>query len=321
MGCGLRARKSLHHGRYDKAIQNRLRRRPLLGIGHLQPSWSGRPTSKGPYQRRGGRGAPGLHKIVTKTDNVRDFYRACQIPPTILHKIQSVEDRVHRGISWASDVKELGTGHEQSYRAELHNIHQEAVSDACNTSQVREAISALLSDPPAINVVRRGQFLTADHGLNRFLALLISSFIEEQNVSKNGAHFLPYMKIVSLDPAPSSPHACLDFSVTGKIRANGYYEHVGPSGDEELVKHECLGKDHRVILETTFPSQAPSRSPELLFNVMIYGMDQMICLNSRNHLLLRSIARVTSGHTICQGRRSRGLIDQLDRAGRSRHLD
>jgi hypothetical protein len=110
-----------------------------------------------------------------------------------------------------------------------------------NNQRVFRALSNLLPRPPIrVDIVYRTSYLTCYYGLNRFLTLLLSTYVERQ-FGHRTLH--PSSKIERITPTAPASHACTMTTVGGKQQANGSY--VGGM----LYRHACFGEQHDVFFE------------------------------------------------------------------------
>lgn len=215
-------------------------------------------------------------RVITHLPTASDIVARCNLPPDIIHAVQSAEDRSLRGRSWASDDGSSRSIEEDPYFLELEFEHRRAVGRALSYPRVRAGLAGVVpADPVKTHVVYKEPYISAYYGLNRFLVLLISAYIEQQ---PNGWQSLfPGTTIASIADAPSDPHDCIDL---GTGRANGTYDPT----HTVLLAHECFEKLHTV----TFNGGASPGSP-MAYNVIIvrHGLEQAprLTLKRTRHLL------------------------------------
>jgi hypothetical protein len=215
-------------------------------------------------------------RVITHRSTANDIVDACNIPPDILHAVQSAEDRSLRGRSWASDDAPARAAEEDPYFRELEYAHRQAVRRALSYPVVRAGLASVVPGRPVkTHVVYREDYISAYYGLNRFLALLIADYIEMQ---PNGWQSLyPGTAIDSIVDDPSDPHDCID---SGTGRAKGTYDPTHTM----LLTHECFEKWHSV----TFSGGA-SPGQTMAYNVVIvrHGLEQAprLALKRTRHLL------------------------------------
>ncbi|MGD0107996.1 MAG: hypothetical protein ABSC06_28775 [Rhodopila sp.] len=174
-------------------------------------------------------------RVTTQLDSASSVFNACAIPEEIIPSLQSAEDRAHRGRAWAHHRQ-----HEAPYLAELDSIIDQSVRFALASSSVCNALRGVLANVVPVKLVYRERFLTSHYGLNRFLVLLISAFIEKQSHTKT----LFPNTVISHISAANPGHQCLQMGPFGP-RAAGQY-----SKQDMLLHHACFGKDHHVTLES-----------------------------------------------------------------------
>jgi len=219
------------------------------------------------------------------------------IPADMRLELLSAEDEAHRGRSWAhDDDPTLRRQHQEPYFERLEDIHRSVVSRLLATKPaVIAALDHIVSNRVEVDVVYREPFITAYYGLNRFLAILISEFLEK-HVSDPSARqriLHPGCQIDDIDPTIKGSHNCL-MPVPGMapgttvLRASGVYNAYGL-----LVSHDCFGERHTVVFgPATLPQTHPyvvSPPPTGDYNVVIvrHGIRTRLhpALKRTNHLL------------------------------------
>ena len=200
-------------------------------------------------------------RVLTHRDRPLDILNACNVPSSFLHALQSAEDRAHRGRSWASEAPRwVRTRQEAPYIEELENLHRSVADQALRLPLVKAGLDTLVgAHPPDVSLVYRGSYLTCYYGLNRFLALLLSAYLEMWRSKRT---LYPGVQVGHIAPRPTSAHACVASPPpSGRPRGAGTY--VG----DIMTSHDCFRQEHDV----TFKVAAGScpEPPGRIFDVVI----------------------------------------------------
>jgi hypothetical protein len=194
-------------------------------------------------------------RVVTRYETAEALYRDCNISQEIADRIQSAEDRAHRGRIWVNEDRAHRADLERPYLRELQQAHQAAVEDALSVTAVNQSLEDLFDlNPPHTVLAYREPYFTNYYGLNRFLVLLVARFLERKNP---GFRILrPQTVITDVSPAATDAHTCM-------VTVGGDWE---PAGG--YATPICHGRDHDV----TFRDQAGTTTTET-FNVIVvrYG--------------------------------------------------
>jgi hypothetical protein len=182
-------------------------------------------------------------RVVTHRPSAAAIARICNIPPTVMHAIQSAEDRSLRGRSWASDDRQFRSTHEAPYFGELEGLHRDMVDRSLRNPFVKYGLQTLIpSNPVAVTMVFRDPYISCYYGLNRFLTLLLSTYIQREF---GQITLFPQTGIDAITPAHTNGNPCVApnalFGSPPPLRAVGTY-----SPDGILLTHSCFEQDHRV---------------------------------------------------------------------------
>jgi hypothetical protein len=185
-------------------------------------------------------------RVLTGLNRAIEVEARLGLPLDIRHAIQSAEDRAHRGRSWSrEDNPQLRSHHEGPYFRELEFEHRRMIQQALANRQVSSQLDRMFPSPPvSAALVYREPYLTCYYGLNRFITLLISEYLEKSPRWPMRTLF-PSCEIRSIS---SSSHPCIGVPQAGRASGNYVYG--------VLVSHTCFGKPHDVIFKTPFcPAQ------------------------------------------------------------------
>lgn len=186
-------------------------------------------------------------RVVTRMHHVIEIAERCRLPLRLLHAVQSAEDRAHRGLAWACEDPRLRPRHELPFMEERERAFSDAVAAALLMPDVVQGLARMFPVRPVnATVVYRGSNLGCYYGLNRFLTLLLSSYLDHRFSRRT---LYPNCTVTSIEPSPHSAHQCIA-GVAGNAHANGTYI------DGVLVEHACFGKDHDVSFSGDAPGQA-----------------------------------------------------------------
>ena len=176
-------------------------------------------------------------RVVTRYDSAEQLYRMCNIPQEIADRIQSAEDRAHRGRAWAREDKNFRKIHEQPFLQELHQEHQEAIEDALSVTDVYQSLEQLFPvAPPYVVLVYREPYFTNYYGLNRFLVLLVDHFLRKKF---GQATLRPETMIIDVSTKNTDGHVCM-------VQVGGEWQ---PAGGYRAPT--CHGRNHEVFLQDT----------------------------------------------------------------------
>jgi hypothetical protein len=211
-------------------------------------------------------------RVLTGLDRAVDVEQRLGLPDHIRQALHSAEDRAHRGRSWSrEDVQRLRQNQEGPYFRQLESEHLILVQQALGYSNVQDILRTLVKDIE-VSLVYRGPYLDCYYGLNRFIVLLLATYLEKYRYSSRPVLF-PSCEISNI----TSSHRCINSQGTPNAgRASGTYV----SG--MLVSHSCFDQDHTVTFTSRF---CP---PRQVFNVIIvrHGLVRTIVpLKRPRHLL------------------------------------
>ena len=206
-------------------------------------------------------------RVLTHRDRPLDILNACNVPSSLLHALQSAEERAHRGRSWASDRPPSTRAHQEGpYLEELDRLHRSVVGQALGLPLVKAGLDTLVgSKPPDVCLVHGTSHLTCRHGLDRFLVLLLDAYF---TMWRSKRTLYPGVQIEHVAPHPTSTHLCVaQGGPDAHPRAAGTY--VG----DTMTSHACFLKKHDVTFRTTAnPCPVPPPGP---FDVIVvrYGTE------------------------------------------------
>ena len=191
-------------------------------------------------------------RVVTRLRRAIDIVMKCRIPAAILNGVQSAEDRANRGLAWVGEDSTYRASHELPFvrerEREVLSLVREAIADP-DVSAALGALFASVSTPPEVTVVYPGSYLDCYYGLNRFLSLLLSAYLD------GGKRRTMHPGCAVAHVAASDGHVCLDGHVPPRA--------AGTRGrDGHLTSYNCFGRKHSV----TFAGDAPARRE---YNVII----------------------------------------------------
>jgi hypothetical protein len=200
-------------------------------------------------------------RVVTHLPSAADIVLGCNLPLSVISGVQSAEDRSLRGWSWASDDPTFRAPEENPYFDELDKEHRREVLRALSYPQVRAGLARIV--PRRVvetHVIYREPYITAYYGLNRFLALLLSEFIQQRDWWRA---LYPETSINTIETDKNDQHDCID---SGSKRAKGTYD----ATNAMLLIHQCFEKRHKVTFNgSTTPNGSTPPGPEMLYNVVI----------------------------------------------------
>jgi hypothetical protein len=132
-------------------------------------------------------------RAVTGRDDVREILAQLPIPDVTLRRLQSAEDRAHRGRVWFPDILAGGTPaqvqtlkrHEERWLRPLDALHRAEAAKLVSDPAVTAAIGRLIGHdlegnarvPPVVHLVHRTAYLTPYYGVNRFLARVLDAYL------------------------------------------------------------------------------------------------------------------------------------------------
>lgn len=189
-------------------------------------------------------------RIVTKCESAGELYRKLGIPQDIEARIQSAEDRAHRGRIWVDEDPAHRATQEDPFLKELHGEHQFAVDDALAHQAVGRSLKLLFPHAPSRTLlIGYKPYLTGYYALNRFLVLLLSSYIQRR-------FYLETLRmstsITDVTSVGAGHHACMINTGVEWTPAGGY------------AQPDCHGRDHEVTLRNGL---GPKTSE--VFNVIV----------------------------------------------------
>jgi NAD(P)-binding Rossmann-like domain len=149
-------------------------------------------------------GVQDLLRALTKHNSVRDIMSALPIDPTVLRKVQSVEERAHRHWIWAGTNGE----HDHTLYQRLDQVHRDAASEALSGGVLDTHLAGMLIDPVGkvrenVLLIHRCTHLNCLYGLNRFLAYLLNAFLVGQGF---WPVLVPQRSAVGVDSPPFGRH-------------------------------------------------------------------------------------------------------------------
>ena len=163
-------------------------------------------------------------RIVTTCASAQAIYSRLRLPTYVESELQSAEDDANRAYIWGE--KRL---HDHDIHHRLHQTHQRLVDSLLplgaqsSVPELLSGLAAILRDPlPEVELVFPCDHFSQCYGLNRFLVLLIATFLQRQHTSRR-IPLRPYTKVVAV--TGTHPHMC----------------HNNPSS--------CHGQPHQVTLE------------------------------------------------------------------------
>jgi hypothetical protein len=173
-------------------------------------------------------------RIVTRFDAAEMLYRRCNIPREISDRIQSAEDRAHRGRVWVDEDRAHRTALERPFLWELQQEHEAAVEDAVGVKDVSDSLGQMFASnpPPKTILVYREPYFTNYYGLNRFLVLLVARYLERRDKVKI---LHPQTVITGISTAATDNHDCM-VQVAGKWEPAGGYANPICHGRNRVVK-------------------------------------------------------------------------------------
>ncbi len=173
-------------------------------------------------------------RIVAQHESAGVLYPKLNIPLDIAARIQSAEDRAHRARTWVDGDPTHRKVQEPPILSELHNAHRDAVEDSLKRNPVAQSLDRLFPTPPLHTLlIGREPYLTSYYALNRFLVLLVSTFLEQRH---NIATLRTSTSISDLSTANTDGHACM-------VQVNNEWN---PAGG--YAAPLCHGADHEVTL-------------------------------------------------------------------------
>ncbi len=186
------------------------RGRPFWSIDYLTRPQCG--LSVVPEVIIAGGGDGGLQdflRAITKCESAKEIYKACKIPSEIERVVQSAEDRAHRCYIWGNPENKR---HDHAVHLMLQADHSAAVQKALKSKQVRAGLKHLFPNTPDnVRLVYRCSHFENFYGLNRFLVLLIASYLE-QVYSMNNI-LVPNASIT--DVSSKDGHSCASTMIGG----------------------------------------------------------------------------------------------------------
>jgi hypothetical protein len=194
-------------------------------------------------------------RVVTREESAEKFYRSLNIPQEVAAAIQSAEDRAHRARTWVDESPQFRSRHERPILAELHKAHEAAVETALNVKDVQQSLDFHFGFIPTHTLlIGREAYFTNYYGLNRFLVLIVSRYLEK---SPNHQTKTVRLSTTITDLSTPDGHKCT-------IELQGIW---GPVGG--IATPVCHGLDHDVTLRDQHGNLAHER-----FNVIIvrYGL-------------------------------------------------
>ena len=131
-------------------------------------------------------------RITTNRKSAEEILRACPLPISVAETLQSAEDLAQRAYQWGTTKT-----HDHRVLQTLHDHHRRIVEGlvgpARTNNDVVDALNRLIRNPlPEIHLISSCRHFANAYGLNRFLAILVSRFLQlhrnRPDVLKVGKH-------------------------------------------------------------------------------------------------------------------------------------
>jgi hypothetical protein len=159
-------------------------------------------------------------RIVTtdKCKSPKDIFEKVQLPDKLMLELASAENWAQRAFGWGGGVHP-----DHGELTHLHQIHLRIVNHLLNSDGgLPVRLNSLLKDPlPEVKMVFECDHFSQCYGMNRFIGLLIGTYLERRSRTRV---FFPGRRVKDIESCDRTVHVC---------------QHNAP---------DCHGKMHRVAL-------------------------------------------------------------------------
>lgn len=169
-------------------------------LAQARPSYTG---SSGPRVLISGGGDGALQdflRIMTGKNSAAEVLQTCALPVEVAAALKDLDRVVSSALHWGD-----GARHDHEWHRLLDNVCYQLSGDALKQAALRQSLKSLLAlRPSRIRVVYGCDHLTSYYLLNRFLTILVSEYVRQEDGTKVLG---PGMRLVDVSASGRS-HAC-----------------------------------------------------------------------------------------------------------------